>query len=138
MPSENYQVENLQALCENILEKVYAKFGSAGQFKITSGYRSPRINARFSSSSNSQHTYGQAVDFEIVGISNYTVAKWIQENLDYDQLILEECKNPNDINDGWIHVSYDRNKTEQRKDNFTFAYSRKLPGILSPPYKRLA
>jgi len=128
-----YVIENLRLLCENILEKVYAKFGKV---QINSAYRSPRVNRAVGGSSTSQHTTGQAADIEVIGISNYKVAMWIKENLKYDQLILEECKNPNDINDGWIHVSY--NKNRERKSNLTYAYSRKINGIVPPPYRNIA
>jgi hypothetical protein len=33
--------------------------------------------------------FGQAADFEIQGIDNYTLAEWIHRNLNYDQIILE-------------------------------------------------
>lgn len=128
-----YVIENLRLLCENILEKVYAKFGKV---QINSAYRSPRVNKSVGGSSTSQHTTGQAADIEVIGISNYKVAMWIKENLKYDQLILEECKNPNDINDGWIHVSY--NPRRERKSDLTYAYSKRLYGIVPPPYRNIA
>ena len=129
-----YVVENLKLLCENILEKVYDKFGNAGQFRVNSAYRSPRVNRYVGGKTTSQHTTGQAADIEIIGVSNYKVATWIKENLQYDQLILEECKNPNNINDGWIHVSFDPSRL--RKNDFTIAYSSRLPGLVPPPYNR--
>lgn len=48
--------------------------------------------------------FGQAVDFEIPGISNYEVAKWISVNLIYDQLILENYVSGKP-NSGWVHCS---------------------------------
>ncbi len=57
------------------------------------------------SSKSSQHTKGEAVDFEIAGISNLQVALWIQNNCDFDQLILEFWKD-DDPNAGWIHCSF--------------------------------
>ena len=50
----------------------------------------------------SQHAKGQAADFEIFGIANAELAKWITENIDFDQLILE-FHNPEEPNSGWIH-----------------------------------
>jgi hypothetical protein len=54
---------------------------------------------------SSQHAKGQAVDFEVAGVSNLELAKWIRDNLEFDQLILEFycAKKPNS---GWVHVSY--------------------------------
>ena len=70
------------------------------------------------SSVTSQHAKGQAVDFEVIGYDNYKVAKWIEKNLDYDQLILEfyESGKPNS---GWVHVSYKKDG-QNRKQSLTF------------------
>ena len=56
-------------------------------------------------SSKSQHCKGQAVDIEVPVTSNYEVAKWIEENLEFDQLILE-FYTPGIPDSGWVHVSY--------------------------------
>jgi hypothetical protein len=56
-------------------------------------------------SSNSQHCKGEAVDIECPGVANYDVAKWIQDNADFDQLILE-FYTPGIPDSGWVHVSY--------------------------------
>ena len=37
----------------------------------------------------SQHAKGQAADFEIAGTDNAELFDWIQNNVDFDQLILE-------------------------------------------------
>ena len=40
-------------------------------------------------------------------MSNLQVALWIQNNCDFDQLILEFWKKEdNDPNSGWVHCSY--------------------------------
>lgn len=85
----------LVALCVNILEPVRAHFGKP--VRITSGYRS--------FTPNSQHGRGEAADFEITGVPNVQVARWIRDNLPFDQLILEAWS-ATDPNAGWIHVSY--------------------------------
>jgi hypothetical protein len=72
---------------------------------ITSGYRSPELCLKIGSTTTSQHTKGQASDFEIGGIANKDLSDWIHQNLDYDQLILEFWK-PEDANSGWVHCSY--------------------------------
>jgi hypothetical protein len=53
----------------------------------------------------SQHTKGQAADFEIFNVPNKEVSDWIVKNLDYDQCILRFLS-PNDPNSGWVHCSY--------------------------------
>ncbi|MGL5944225.1 MAG: D-Ala-D-Ala carboxypeptidase family metallohydrolase [Waterburya sp.] len=97
------QTENLKALCESILQPVREHFHRP--VIVSSGYRSPILNARVGGSKTSQHCFGQAVDFEIPGLPNKQVAEWIKENLSFDQLILE-FYNDKDPNSGWIHCSY--------------------------------
>lgn len=53
----------------------------------------------------SQHIWGQAVDFEVPGVSNLDLASWLAANIDFDQLILE-FHNPDIPTSGWCHVSY--------------------------------
>lgn len=97
------QTKNLLKVCEHILQPVRDNFKKP--VVVSSGYRSPQVNARIGSNGTSQHCLGQAADFEIPGVSNEEVARWIKQNLDYDQLILEywDGKTPNS---GWIHCSY--------------------------------
>ena len=70
------------------------------------------------SSKSSQHTKGEAVDFEIAGISNLQVALWIQNNCDFDQLILEFWKEV-EPNSGWVHCSY--KEGSNRKQVLTYS-----------------
>ena len=93
-------IENMVALCENILQPVRDQYGF---FIVSSGYRCPELCIAIGSSKDSQHAKGQAADFEVAGVSNYKLASWIEENLEFDQLILE-CFTGG--NTGWIHCSY--------------------------------
>jgi hypothetical protein len=56
---------------------------------------------------------GEAVDFNVPGVSVPEVCQWIRQNLDFDQLILEKYSPPQ--NPGWVHCSYKRNG-KNRKD----------------------
>jgi hypothetical protein len=94
---------NLQNVVQFILEPVSNNFDS--QIVITSGYRSPALCQAIGSKPTSQHTFGMAVDFEILGIPNKEVSDWIVNHLDYDQCILEFWK-PEEPNSGWVHCSY--------------------------------
>ena len=101
-PGPNHQ-ENLKSLCEMILQAVRDHFAQV--VSVSSGYRSPELCVAIESSTQSQHAKGEAADFEIFGVSNKELADWINENLDYDQLILEYWKE-SDPNSGWVHCSY--------------------------------
>ena len=95
-------IENMKYCCEKILEPVRAHFGKAVQ--INSSYRAPAVNKAVGGSATSQHVNGQAIDFEIPGLDNKTVADWVADNLEFDQVILE-FYTAGDKNSGWVHAS---------------------------------
>ena len=101
-PSPEHQA-NLQSLCTAILQPIRDHFSQV--VTVSSGYRSPELCLAINSKITSQHAKGQAADFEIFGVSNKELADYINENLEYDQLILEYWKE-SDPNSGWVHCSY--------------------------------
>ena len=101
-PSPTHQ-DNLKSLCEMILQPIRDHFNCV--VSVSSGYRSEELCLAIGSKITSQHAKGQAADFEIYGLSNKELADWINENLDYDQLILEYWKEE-DPNSGWVHCSF--------------------------------
>jgi len=109
-PSEDH-MDNLKKLCDNVLQKVRDHYGKV--VSVSSGYRSPELCLKIGSSAKSQHAKGQAADFEIFGVPNAELAKYIIDSLDFDQLILE-YHNPEEPNSGWIHCSY-KNAEDNRK-----------------------
>ena len=119
------EIKNLGDLCYEVLEPVRAKFDKP--VTITSGYRSPELSEAIGSKATSQHCLGEAADFEIAGVSNLEVAMWIENNVDFDQLILEFWKE-GEPNSGWIHVSY--KDGSNRKQVLTYdgsSYNNGLP-----------
>ena len=99
---EGEHLEAAEALFENVVQKVRDEFGPT---TINSGYRGPALNEAVGGSATSQHCKGEAVDIEVPGVENYDIAKWIEDNLEYDQLILE-FYTPGIPDSGWVHVSY--------------------------------
>lgn len=114
-PAEHLRA--MQLLCAKVLEPVRAHFGRP--VRITSGYRSAELNRAIGGSPTSQHSKGEAADFEIPGIENRRVAKWIAANLPFDQLILEG-HSAHDPNAGWIHVSYSSSRARKEVLTATF------------------
>jgi len=96
--------QNLKNVCEKILEPVRNHFGKP--VRINSGYRGPALNAAVGGSGKSQHCNGEAVDFEIDGLPNPDLAKWVAENCEFDQIILEFYDPKEGPNSGWVHASY--------------------------------
>ena len=122
-PSPTHQ-DNLKLLCTHVLQPIRAHFSRV--VSVSSGQRSEELCLAIGSKTTSQHAKGQAADFEIYGLSNKELADWTNENLDYDQLILEYWK-PEDPNSGWVHCSYSSNENRKQylkayKENGTTKY----------------
>jgi zinc D-Ala-D-Ala carboxypeptidase len=119
IPNEE-QIANMFTIAEMIFQPLRSFVG--GPIKITSFFRSPKLNQAIGGSESSQHCKGQAMDLDDVygHKTNAEMFMYIRENLDFDQLIWEfgDEENPN-----WIHVSYvDKQKNRNRclkayKDN---------------------
>ena len=106
-----------QASCvaqdSSIVQKPWANFPERQEFKKTS-----------------QHAKGQAVDLEIFGVPNIKTAYWLQNNVDFDQLIMEYY-DPTDPAGGWVHISYHESGSN-RKQVLTFdgkKYTEGLPDM---------
>ena len=109
-PSPTHQ-ENLKSLCTAILQPVRDHFSKV--VTISSGYRSPELCTAIGSKITSQHAKGQAADFEIFGVSNKSLADYIDSELHYDQLILEYW-NESEPNSGWVHCSFSEGKNRRQ------------------------
>jgi zinc D-Ala-D-Ala carboxypeptidase len=103
-------IDNLQVLVDNVLQPIRNKFGPV---TVTSGYRSPEVNKAIGGSATSDHCFGFAADFEVAGVDNKELARWVADNLKFKQLILEfYTKGVPDS--GWVHVSYDKTNLTQK------------------------
>ena len=120
------EIAAIRPLCTKVLEPVRAYFGRP--VRISSGYRSPALSLAVGSSEKSQHCKGEAVDFEIEGISNFIVASWIRDNIAFDQLILENYVR-GQMNSGWVHVSYREGRL--RREALTYTRRAYFPGLLA-------
>ncbi len=97
---------NLRALAWHVLHPLRQAMG--GPITISSGYRSPALNAATpGSSTTSQHSLGQAADLVPADGATFSTAAmfhWLLMNAPFDQLISE-------FPDGkgvpkWVHVSW--------------------------------
>ena len=102
IPTETV-ISNLQALVLNVLQPIR---NSLGPITINSGYRSPAVNVAVGGSPTSDHCLGMAADIEISGYDNKTLAKFIEQNFKFTQLILEFYEDGQPAS-GWVHVSFD-------------------------------
>ena len=117
VPNEE-QLINLTHLAIHILQPVRDQFGST---RINSGLRVLELNRAIGSKDTSQHRKGEAGDIECAAVSNIELAKWIRDNLDFDQIILEAYDGV-DPTSGWVHVSY-RNDGKNRKKCLTATFT---------------
>jgi ribosomal protein L31E len=101
-PSE-IQVLSMKLLADKVFEPLREFVG--GPIKVNSFFRSVALNEAIGGAASSQHCKGQAIDMDDVygRKTNAEMYKWIQENLDYDQMIWEFGT---DTQPNWIHVSY--------------------------------
>jgi len=101
------QIQNLSALCKNVLEPIRKHFGKP--IFITSGFRSKNLNRVIGGSMYSQHMNGEAADFVVKDIPVKVVFEFVRsfDHLVYDQVILEK-KGKSE----WLHISYKNNRKE--------------------------
>jgi zinc D-Ala-D-Ala carboxypeptidase len=94
--------------------------------KISSGYRSPKLNAAIGGSPSSAHIFARAADFTVQGMTPYEVCCAIKSSgIIYDQLILEF--------DQWVHVGISEKGVKPRMQDLTI---RKGTGYLSGIIKK--
>ena len=113
-------ITNLTNLCKYVLQPLRDYLGKP--IKVTSGYRSPKVNAFVGGAVDSQgrpksqHCVGQAADIQISGMTPKqvcdTIDKLVKEGKirPYDQLIEEFGPG------GWCHVSF--NISQARRMRF--------------------
>ena len=112
---------HLTALCRLLLQPIR---DGLGPVHITSGYRSPNLNAAIGGSSTSQHADGLAADIVVSGYSPLEVCRWVvRNNLPYDQLIHEFGR--------WVHLSIAAAGDARRGEQLT-AYKAEGKTVYSP------
>ncbi len=119
-------IPKLKDVSTHILEPVRLHFDQA--FAPTSGFRCLELNRLIGSGDNSQHVKGEAVDFVIPGVDNFTIAEWVYRNLTFDQLILE-CYRPGEPSSGWVHCSFVTDNP--RGEVLTYTGKEYLNGLVS-------
>lgn len=81
---------------------------------ISSGYRSPKVNAGAGGSKNSYHMRGLAADFNCPGMTPKDVCKALEsakQIIQYDKIILEYGR--------WTHIQFPDLDEEPRMQSFT-------------------
>jgi hypothetical protein len=106
----NEHLRNLIEIANNIFQPL--RDGIGKPIRISSGYRSEKLNKAVGGSKTSQHNKGQALDLvATTGFTNKDIFYYIKKNLEFDQMIWEfgTDKNPD-----WVHVSYNKGKNRKQ------------------------
>lgn len=101
---------------KNLYSNIYVMLNPCNnKVTITSGYRDVATNKYVKGRSNSQHLYGEAMDFKCNNMP--VIFDFISKNLEYDQLIWEggtkDCP-------AWIHVSYSSRHNNRKQVLFNY------------------
>ena len=100
--------KNLQYLVDNLLHPLRQSLMKP--IVVTSGYRSPKLNAAVRGSATSQHMRGEAADIKVVGLSSEQLATFIvNSGLPFDQLVWYDVQRG-----GHVHIALSKPKEDQR------------------------
>lgn len=106
----NEHLKYLIEIANNIFQPL--RDGIGKPIRISSGYRSEKLNKAVGGSKTSQHNKGQALDLvATTGFTNKDIFDYIKNNLEFDQLIYEFGNN---VNPDWVHVSYNKGKNRKQ------------------------
>ena len=101
-----------QSVLENLMKtaigmELVRKYLGDLPIRISSGYRSPALNAAVGGSMGSSHLLGQAVDFTCpaFGTPEQVVAALSASDIEFDQCIWEFSR--------WVHISFTDKKRRQ-------------------------
>ena len=104
------ELANLCRLAQ-LLEQVRTAIGKP--IAVSSGYRSPQVNAAVGGTDRSQHMEGCAADIKVPGMTPYEVCQAIKKaGIVYDQLISEYGS--------WTHISVPSPNKPARRQDLTY------------------
>ena len=106
-------LENMQRVIDNLIQPMR---DAIGPIRISSGYRSPKLNKAIGGSSRSQHSKAEALDLQYwIGgkMNNKVIYDWVLESgVEFDQMI-------NEFDYSWIHISL---KSRENRSQILEAY----------------
>lgn len=103
-PSQR-EIDNLYKLANEVLQPIADSWNKP--IKITSGYRSPRLNAAIKGAKNSQHVKGEAADIKAIGATNKELFEHIEKMIKTKQLKVGQLiwERGTKQEPQWVHVS---------------------------------
>ena len=98
---ELFAMENAANMTFEQVREWYGK-----PIRISSFFRSDKLNAEIGGSKTSDHVNGYAIDMDTEN-DNRLLFEWCMKNLEFDQLIWE-------FGGKWVHISYRLDSTQNR------------------------
>ncbi len=109
IPSD-IELLNMEFVALNIFDKVREHFGVP--LRVSSFYRSPKLNKAVGGAKTSQHMKGEAIDMQGTGkVTNAMIFEFVKNNLKFDQLIWEFGTK---TNPAWVHVSLSKSNNRNK------------------------
>jgi hypothetical protein len=108
------QQDRLTEFCKQLLQPIRDYLGP---LFITSGLRSPELNALVKGSSDSAHLHAYAADCkpEEAKLEDMLYFLWNNAKIMFDQIILEHGSREDFTNDDWVHLGWKRASGIQRR-----------------------
>lgn len=99
-------IEKLRELVDNILDPLRERYGKP--IRVSSGYRSEKLNRSVNGATSSQHRLGEAADITVGSKKgNRELYEIIRNELSFDQLIDEK-------DFSWVHVSFKKGRNRKQ------------------------
>jgi hypothetical protein len=107
-------IHNLAALCENVLQPLRDKVKHS--IRVTSGYRSEKLNNAIGGSKTSEHSFGKAADIKLIidgeNKSELLYLAILEMGIPFRQMIWEfgDEETPS-----WVHISFNKDDNKKQK-----------------------
>ena len=107
-------IHNLAALCENVLQPLRDKVKHS--IRVTSGYRSEKLNNAIGGSKTSEHSFGKAADIKLIidgeNKSELLYLSILEMGIPFRQMIWEfgDEETPS-----WVHISFNKDDNKKQK-----------------------
>ena len=107
-------IHNLAALCENVLQPLRDKVKHS--IRVTSGYRSEKLNNAIGGSKTSEHSFGKAADIKLIidgeNKSELLYLSILEMGIPFRQIIWEfgDEETPS-----WVHISFNKDDNKKQK-----------------------
>lgn len=119
----------LMRVCENLIDPLCRHLGRKA--RITSGFRSPRVNALVGGVDGSRHTVGEAIDFDFEGLTAFDILELVDElGITYDKLIAYQPNVGGHVHGSWVSAEDNRGRMLEcyRAESGKKAYRSWAPG----------